>query len=85
MKNIRNDINVTKIDTAITMLKKYITDTDMQPLISALEGLKQDQNNESFLQQLNAAFNDLGITQGAVLTYAPYVNILLSDDPFGND
>ena len=34
------------------------------------------------LDRLAQAFDDLGPRQGAVLTYAPYVGLLLSDDPF---
>lgn len=35
--------------------------------------------------QLSRTFNELGIMQGAVLTYAPYIGILLADDQFTDD
>ena len=54
-------------------------------MLSALRDIKADPENESCLTRLTSAFDDLGPRQGAVLTYAPYVGILLSDDPFEID
>ena len=36
------------------------------------------------MPRLVKAFDALGPRQGAVLTYAPYIGILLSYDPSGN-
>jgi hypothetical protein len=52
-------------------------------VLAALRALRTEPENESFFAQLVKAFDDLGPRQGAVLTYAPYIGILLSDDPFG--
>ena len=84
MVNITQNIDIVKIDNSIKQLKKYIKETNIEPLISILERLKQDPDNELVLAQLSDTLNNLGTTQGAVLTYAPYINLLLSDDPFGN-
>ena len=85
MNNITQDINVEKIDISIQLLKQYIEDSSIEPLISALEALKQEPNNESHLTQLSETLASLGILQGAVLTYAPYISTLVSDDLFGDD
>jgi hypothetical protein len=76
---------VAKVDNAIQMLERYLVVEDIKPLLTALEALKAEPQNESYLAQMENAFNDLGIMQGAVLTYAPYIGILLSDNPFGDD
>jgi hypothetical protein len=34
---------------------------------------------------MTAAFAGLGIAQGSVLTYAPYVGLILTDDIFGEN
>lgn len=81
---VRRDVDVEKIDNAIQMLTTYLDTEDIEPLLCALEALKADPRNESHLAQLGNAFSSLGIAQGAVLTYAPYVTLLLSDDPFGH-
>ena len=73
-----------KIDISIQLLKQYIEDSSIEPLISALEALKQEPNNESYLTQLSETLASLGILQGAVLTYAPYISTLVSDDLFEN-
>ena len=57
---------------------------EINPLLSALEAIKEEPENESNLGLLVEAFDNLGPLQGAVLTYAPYVNFLLTDDSFGS-
>ena len=69
---------------AIQQLNMYVAVEDIQPLLFAMEALKLEPKNEAHLKQMENAFNALGITQGAVLTYAPYIGLLLSDDPFDN-
>jgi hypothetical protein len=80
----REHIKPERIDETIQLLKANLDLEDIQPLVSALEALREDTNNESHLVQVLHAFNELGAYQGAVLTYAPYVSILLYDDPFSN-
>ena len=75
-------VNVANVDNAIQMLDRYLDAEEIKPFLAALEALKDDPGNESYFGQLVKAFDDLGPRQGAVLTYAPYVSILLSDDPF---
>lgn len=74
-------INVESIDNAIQMLGQYIDVEEIKPLLNALEVLKANPQNESDYRQLLKAFDELGPRQGAVLTYAPYIGILLSDTP----
>jgi len=76
-------VNVENIANAIQMLEQYLDAEEIKPFLTALEALKAEPENESYFGQLVTAFDDLGPRQGAVLTYAPYVSILLSDDPFG--
>ena len=71
-------VNVERLDVDITMLKTYLDEEDIKPLLDALEALKAEPENEEAYQQMLHAFNDLGITQGAVLTYATYLKVLLS-------
>ena len=76
-------VRVADIETSIQMLQQHLGGEDIEPLLSALEALKAEPENQSYFSQLVKAFDDLGPRQGAVLTYAPYVSVLLSDDPFG--
>jgi len=84
IKNKAQPVKVVDIDIALRMLKKYMDTQDINTLLSALETLKTETQNEAYQAQVIDAFNDLGIMQGAVLTYAPYLNIFVSDDPFGD-
>jgi hypothetical protein len=77
-------IKVDDIDVALEMLRQYLDNQAIDPLLSALETLKSDPQNEVHQEQVINAFNDLGPLQGAALTYAPYLNIFVSDDPFGD-
>ena len=84
VKNKGHAVNGADIDIALQMLKTYLDTPEINPLISALETLKSEPQNEAFHIEVINVFNDLGIMQGAVLTYAPYLNIFISDDPFGD-
>lgn len=80
MRNVTDDI-----DNAIQMLNKYAKETSIKPLISILEALKQDPDNESLLAQLTDTWRNLGVFQGTVLTYVPYFYTLIPDDIFGDN
>jgi len=77
-------VNVEGVENAISMLETYVNKEEIQPLLTALESLKQDPQEHSRLVEVATVFNKLGSSQGAVLTYAPYISIMLSDDPFGS-
>lgn len=80
--NIIRDIDAKEIEDTIVLLKKYVKEESIDPLISALEAVKKDPNNESLLVELSETFMALGIVQGAVLTYAPYLSVILSNNLF---
>ena len=73
------------INNSIEALNEFVNDASLDPLLSALEALKKEPDNASHLLHLTETFNKLGIIQGAVLTYAPYVGLLLTSDIFGDD
>ena len=75
-------IDPVKIHGSIEALNKFITDNSVTYLISALEALEKDPSNALLLAQVSTALNDIGVMKGAVLTYAPYVWLMLSEDPF---
>lgn len=77
-------VNIEGLDNAINMLQTYVISEEVQPLIVALESLKQAPQDHLKLVEVANVFNELGSNQGAVLTYAPYIAIMLSDDPFGS-
>lgn len=79
---VMKSINVTSIDYSIQLLEEYLDKEQIAPLLSALRDLKAEPGSESRFKRMAEAFESLGIEQGAVLTYAPYIGILLSDDPF---
>ena len=71
-------VNTERLDSDITMLKTYLDEDDIKLLLDSLETLKAEPEDEAAYQKMLDAFNDLGIQQGAVLTYAPYLKVLLS-------
>lgn len=79
----RTKVIPVRVDETIQMLKQHLDGDEIDALVLALEALKAEPENEESFGQLLRAFDDLGPRQGAVLTYAPYVSLLLSDDPFG--
>jgi len=75
-------VDIEKIDISIQMLEQYVQDPGIEPVISILKELKQDPGNGSLIEKLTDTFNNLGIVQGAVLTYAPYICVLVSNNLF---
>ena len=71
-------VNTERVDNDITMLKTYLGEEGIKPLLDSLEALKADPENEAAFDKVMDAFNDLGIKQGAVLTYATYLKALIS-------
>ncbi len=82
MAKMTKKIDPMILGTSIELLRQYVNDSSIEPLISTLEVLKKDPNNELLFQEFADAFEALGIVQGAVLTYAPYISSLLSNDLF---
>lgn len=85
MENIAGAIDAQKLETCLWMLRSNLNNAELGPLVAALEALKQAPGDPALLAGVETAFNDLDIFQGAVLTYASYVSVLLSGDPFGDD
>lgn len=72
-------VNVDSLDTSIAMLQQHLDTSDIEPLLGVLKALKDEPQNEDRLRQLVKTFDELGPRQGAVLTYAPYLAVLLAD------
>ena len=72
-------VNAERLDNDIAMLKTYLDEDEIRPLLVSLKTLKEQPQDEEAFQKMVDAFNDLGIIQGAVLTYAPYLKVLLSE------
>ena len=75
-------VNTERVEEDITMLKTYLDDDAIKPLINALEKLKSEPHNEVAFDAVVDIFKDLGLNQGAVLTYAPYLKVLISKTIF---
>lgn len=74
-------INATRIAESIELLRQYFDEDDIAPLLAVLEKMIEDPQDAALLEQLAETFNGLGFTQGAVLTYAPYIAVILSGNP----
>ena len=59
IKNKGQPVKVADIDIALRMLKRFMDTHDIKPLLSALETLKTDTQNETYQAQVIDAFNDL--------------------------
>lgn len=82
--NTGKPVDAAKVESSIRMLEQYVDNEEIRPLLCALEALKAEPQDDACMEQVVKAFNDLGIVQGAVLTYAPYIAILLMDDPYAD-
>ena len=78
------EIDAASIGASIEQLQKYLGADDIASLVAVLEAMKRDPSDGAHLDRLAETLNGLGVMQGAVLTYAPYLAVILSDDPFNN-
>ena len=79
------NLSVTNIDDSIKTLTTQANEPNLDPLITVLEALKQDIDNESLQTQFFDTWRNLGIYQGTVLTYLPHFYTLIPDDIFGDN
>ena len=82
LKNLAENYNAKMIAESIQMLEQYVGTEEIAPLIEALKVFNDDPWNEASQKQLLRSFHQLGAAQGAVLTYAPYLITLMSNNPF---
>lgn len=71
-------VNVARLGESIEVLQKYINPSEIELLLSTLVELKANPDDVKCLHNVAEAFNALGFAQGQVITYAPYINFLLS-------
>jgi len=84
MSDSTRDVDPKSIENSIQMLKRHLREEKIKPLLVVLEALAEDPDDETLVAQLSDVFGSLGILQGAALTYAPCIAIILSDNPFND-
>lgn len=82
MNDNTNNVNGEKLELAIELLKTHVTDASVKPFIAILEAIKRQPDNTTLHAQLYEEFQNLGIFQGAILTYASCIYDIIVDDPF---
>ncbi len=75
-------VNTSRIDESIEMLQQYLDVEELAPLLEVLRAKAAEPDDEAWLGRLAEVVDGLGGLQGAVLTYAPYVGILLAGVQF---
>ena len=85
MNDITSKVDAEKIETSIQLLNEHVNDEIIKPVILVLEELKNDSDNASLIVKLVDTLDTIGVMKGAILTYAPYVAILISYDLFEDD
>jgi len=81
----RRPVDVEQVDIAIHMLQTHVDADQAEELIGALRALRAAPEDDANLDQVLKVFSGLGPSQGAVLTYAPYIGFLMSGNSFGRD
>lgn len=84
MTGARRDIDTASIEESLAMLEHYLAAEDIGTVLAVLREMLERPEDGTLLPRLSAAIDGLGILQGAVLTYAPAIVGLLSDDPFSD-
>jgi len=82
LDNLTENYNAQMIEESIQMLQDYIGTEEIEPLIASLKEFNEDPWNAARQKAVLNTFHQLGPSQGAVLTYAPYLITLMSNNPF---
>lgn len=76
--NRKSEVTQEQVNTTIRMLETYLDPTSIETLLTKMHQLSEAPDNRERLGDVVEAFNNLGVQQGPVLTYAPFFNTLLS-------
>jgi hypothetical protein len=76
------EIDVAGIEASIEQLQEHFGKDEVAPLVAVLEAMKRNPQDSALMDQLSEAFNGLGIMQGAVLAYVPYLAVILAGATF---
>ena len=71
-------VDVAGLRESIDMLLTYVDPEEIKPLLAAMRALADSPTDRDCLIAVADTFNQLGFVQGQVITYAPYLNFLLS-------
>jgi len=82
MPGAGHSVDTASIEESLVMLERYLCAEDIRAVVAVLQEMLERPEDATLLPRLSAAVDELGILQGAVLTYAPIIAGLLSDDPF---
>ncbi len=82
MNDSQYEVEPEHFDNAVRLLKQHVRDFDIEPLITTLIAIKDNPGDATLIDELKENFDSLGIGQGAVLTYAPFVSVLIAENPF---
>ena len=77
-----NKVDVDSVVSSIKVLKQQLDADEIAPLVEVMEAIAAAPEDAALLDKLANVFDGLGVYQGAVLTYAPCLTVLLTDDPF---
>ncbi len=78
VRNVHVAVDAGRVVEAIEMLQTYVNPAEIAGLLTALKALKANPVDIDRLVNVADAFNALGFVQGQVITYAPYINSLLT-------
>jgi hypothetical protein len=78
------EISAEAVTESIRMLSEYVGEERIGSFLAVLEAMQAEPQNTHHLRRMITEFEALGPNQGAVLSYAPYIGALLSDDPYEN-
>ncbi|MGF1547457.1 MAG: hypothetical protein ACFCUG_09025 [Thiotrichales bacterium] len=74
------EVSVAQLEISLQMLRTYVSDESVKPFMDSMEALKCEPEDPARFDAMCKSFKELGLQQGAVLTYAPYLVSLFSNN-----